>query len=176
MNATPDHLAVSAPPAGLELSVRTVPGRGVEITLRVDPELVVDGPTVAASPATAVAGDGGAPAPAPVPVTLNGSPPPAAPEERGGPPSSAAAAGDAIAVRAPLVGVVYRRPAPGDPPFVEVGSTVAEGDSLLIVEAMKMMNHIPAPAAGTVTAIDVEEKAIVDFDQVLVRLAPAGGP
>ncbi len=71
-------------------------------------------------------------------------------------------------VRSPMVGTAYRAPAPGAPPFVEVGDTVKEGQTLLIVEAMKTMNQIPSPRAGVVKAILVEDGEPVEFDQPLM--------
>jgi len=62
-----------------------------------------------------------------------------------------------------MVGTVYTQPEPGAPTFVKVGDQVAEGDTLLIVEAMKTMNHIPAPKAGTIKRILVEDGAAVEF-------------
>jgi acetyl-CoA carboxylase biotin carboxyl carrier protein len=67
------------------------------------------------------------------------------------------------AVTSPMVGTVYMQAEPGAPPFVSVGDKVAEGDTLLIVEAMKTMNHIPAPRGGTVKRILVEDGAAVEF-------------
>ncbi|MGI9386382.1 MAG: acetyl-CoA carboxylase biotin carboxyl carrier protein [Methyloligellaceae bacterium] len=72
------------------------------------------------------------------------------------------------AVTSPMVGTVYRAPEPGAQPFVEVGATVAMGETLLIVEAMKTMNQIPAPKAGTVTAILVEDGQPVEFGEPLI--------
>ncbi len=74
------------------------------------------------------------------------------------------------AVASPMVGTVYTQPEPGAPTFISVGSTVSEGDTLLIVEAMKTMNHIPAPRAGTVKRILVEDGAAVEFGTPLVIL------
>jgi acetyl-CoA carboxylase biotin carboxyl carrier protein len=67
-----------------------------------------------------------------------------------------------------MVGSVYRGPAPGAKPFVEVGSKVNAGDRVLIVEAMKTFNDIMAHKAGTVTAIMVEDKTPVEYGQVLM--------
>ncbi|MEN8895936.1 MAG: acetyl-CoA carboxylase biotin carboxyl carrier protein [Yoonia sp.] len=67
------------------------------------------------------------------------------------------------AVTSPMVGTVYMAAEPGAAPFVSVGTTVAEGDTLLIIEAMKTMNHIPAPKAGTVKRILVEDGGAVEF-------------
>lgn len=71
-------------------------------------------------------------------------------------------------VKSPMVGTFYRAASPEAKPFAEVGSKVKVGDTLCIVEAMKMMNQIEADKAGTVVAIDVEDGAAVEFDQVLV--------
>ncbi len=75
---------------------------------------------------------------------------------------------DANAVRSPMVGTVYLAAEPGAKPFASVGQTVAAGDTLLIVEAMKVMNPITAPSAGTVKAVLVENGQPVEFDQPLV--------
>jgi acetyl-CoA carboxylase biotin carboxyl carrier protein len=74
------------------------------------------------------------------------------------------------AVTSPMVGTVYMQAEPGAAPFVAVGATVAEGDTLLIIEAMKTMNHIPAPRAGTVKRIVVEDGAAVEYGTPLVIL------
>jgi acetyl-CoA carboxylase biotin carboxyl carrier protein len=69
-----------------------------------------------------------------------------------------------------MVGTVYMQAEPGSPPFISVGQQVAEGDTLLIVEAMKTMNHIPAPRAGTIKRILVEDSAPVEYGAPLVIL------
>ena len=74
------------------------------------------------------------------------------------------------AVTSPMVGTVYMQAEPGAPSFISVGTQVKEGDTLLIVEAMKTMNHIPAPKAGTVKRILVEDGAPVEFGAPLVIL------
>ena len=71
------------------------------------------------------------------------------------------------AVKSPMVGTAYRSPEPSAPPFIEVGSRVAQGDVLLIIEAMKTMNQIPAPRSGTVTAIFFESGQPVEFGEPL---------
>ena len=71
-------------------------------------------------------------------------------------------------VISPMVGIAFRAAEPGAPPFVEVGSTVNEGQTVMIVEAMKTMNHIPTPKAGTVTSILVEDGQPVEFGEPLV--------
>jgi acetyl-CoA carboxylase biotin carboxyl carrier protein len=67
------------------------------------------------------------------------------------------------AVTSPMVGTVYLSPEPGAPAFAAVGQTVSEGDTLLIVEAMKTMNHIPAPKSGTVKRILVGDGDTVEY-------------
>jgi len=74
------------------------------------------------------------------------------------------------AVVSPMVGTVYMQAEPGAPAFISVGTSVSEGDPLLIVEAMKTMNHIPAPRSGTVKRILVEDGAAVEFGAPLVIL------
>ncbi|WP_039966679.1 acetyl-CoA carboxylase biotin carboxyl carrier protein [Roseobacter sp. MED193] len=71
------------------------------------------------------------------------------------------------AVTSPMVGTVYLQAEPGAPAFISVGKQVNEGDTLLIVEAMKTMNHIPAPKSGTVKRILVEDGAAVEFGSPL---------
>ena len=77
---------------------------------------------------------------------------------------------DPGAVTSPMVGTVYMQAEPDAPAFVSVGTVVTEGDTLLIVEAMKTMNHIPAPRAGKVTRILVDDGAAVEFGSPLVIL------
>lgn len=72
------------------------------------------------------------------------------------------------AVTSPMVGTAYLSPEPGAPAFVKVGDTISEGQTLLIVEAMKTMNQIPAPASGTVKRILVEDGAPVEFGAPLM--------
>lgn len=83
-------------------------------------------------------------------------------------PSPAAPAASANAIRSPMVGTAFLSAEPGAAPFASVGQAVKAGDTLLIVEAMKVMNPITAPAAGTVTAILVENAQPVEFDQPLI--------
>jgi acetyl-CoA carboxylase biotin carboxyl carrier protein len=72
------------------------------------------------------------------------------------------------AVTSPMVGTAYLGPAPGAKPFIDIGSKVAAGETLLIIEAMKTMNQIPAPRAGTVTKILIEDAQPVEFGEPLV--------
>lgn len=72
------------------------------------------------------------------------------------------------AVTSPMVGTVYLQAEPDSPSFVSVGATINEGDTLLIIEAMKTMNHIPAPKSGTIKRILVDDGATVEFGTPLV--------
>jgi acetyl-CoA carboxylase biotin carboxyl carrier protein len=87
-------------------------------------------------------------------------------------PATAAAAADLSkhpgVVPSPMVGTAYWAPEPGAKPFIEVGSKVSAGQTLLIIEAMKTMNQIPSPRAGTVTQILVEDGQPVEFGEPLV--------
>ena len=114
---------------------------------------------VCREPAPVFAGTAARPAPA-VPAAAQ-----AAPE------TTAAEVFEPVAgtpVKSPMVGTAFLSPDPGSKAFVEVGDTVKAGDTLLIVEAMKVMNPITAPASGTVNAILVADAQPVEFDQTLV--------
>ncbi len=71
-------------------------------------------------------------------------------------------------VKSPMVGTIYRAPEPGAPNFVEIGTRVSQGQTLMIIEAMKTMNHIPAPKAGTVTQVLIENGQPVEFGEPMV--------
>jgi acetyl-CoA carboxylase biotin carboxyl carrier protein len=109
-------------------------------------------------------------APAPVmaaPMMTAGSPAPMA-----APAAAAALPEDPAAhpgvVTSPMVGTVYLQSEPGSPPFVSVGQTVKEGDTLLIIEAMKTMNQIPAPRAGTIRRILIEDGSPAEYGAPLM--------
>jgi acetyl-CoA carboxylase biotin carboxyl carrier protein len=95
-------------------------------------------------------------APAPAPAAAPAAAPVPAPANHPG------------AVKSPMVGTAYRRPSPDAKAFIEIGTTVKEGDKLLLVEAMKTFNEIVAPRAGTVTAILVEDGQPVEYGEPLV--------
>ena len=135
-----------------ELEVKREYGEDDALTVRVSRQGSIAAPVAMAAPAPAAA----APAPA--------TPAPAAPEAAEDP---ALAPG---AVTSPMVGTVYLQPEPGASSFVKVGDKVSEGQTLLIVEAMKTMNQIPAPRAGTVKRILVEDGAPVEFGAPLMIL------
>jgi acetyl-CoA carboxylase biotin carboxyl carrier protein len=123
-----------------------------EVRLRIVRQPVMAAP---AAPATQV----NVAAPAAGPVTVTSAP------------TAAAEASDADhpgAVTSPMVGVVYLSPEPGAPPFVTVGSRVTQGQTLLLIEAMKTFNQIKAPRAGTVTRILVENGMPVEYGEPLM--------
>jgi acetyl-CoA carboxylase biotin carboxyl carrier protein len=104
---------------------------------------------------------------APIPAAAYAAPAVAAPVAAIAAPA-AAGRNPANTVSAPMVGTVYMAPAPGARVFIEVGATVKEGQTLLIIEAMKTMNQIPSPKSGKVTEILVEDGSPVEYGQPLV--------
>ncbi len=106
-----------------------------------------------------------APIAAAAPVAYAAAPAAAAPAA---PADAAPARNPANVVNAPMVGTVYLAPAPGARAFIEVGATVKEGQTLLIIEAMKTMNQIPAPRSGKVTEILVSDAQPVEYGEALV--------
>ena len=105
----------------------------------------------------------GVPAAAPAPAALEAKP--AAP-----PPAEPPAGQEGHVVKAPMVGTFYRSPSPDAKPFVEVGQSVKEGDTICIIEAMKLMNEIEADASGVVKAVLVENGQPVEYGQPLFIL------
>jgi len=140
-----------------ELQVKRDYGEDNSLNVRVSRHL----PQMQAAPQMLAAAPAPAPMAAPAPTA-------AAPAAESGSDDPADLPG---AVTSPMVGTVYMQPEPGAAPFISVGDQVAEGDTLLIVEAMKTMNHIPAPHAGTVKRIVVEDGAAVEFGTPLVIVA-----
>ena len=122
--------------------------RRIRVARKAAPAAVHYAPAPLASPPAPAAASPGGPAPAEV--------------------GASAPAPNANAVKSPMVGTAYLSAEPGAAPFVSVGKPVSAGDTLLIVEAMKVMNPIVAPAAGTVKAVLVENGQPIEFDQPLV--------
>lgn len=110
------------------------------------------GPTVVAAAAAPVA------APAAAPIAAPAAAAPVAPATNG------------HQVLSPMVGTFYRSPSPSSPSFIEVGQTVKAGDTICIIEAMKMMNQIEADKSGVIEAILAEDGQPVEFDQPLVTI------
>jgi acetyl-CoA carboxylase biotin carboxyl carrier protein len=124
--------------------------------------------TAASAVGPVTAGD---PPPLPVAKASSGAVPPTVP-----PPAEAAVEEptSGTKIESPSVGLFWRSPSPGAPPFVEVGATVAAGDTVAIVEVMKLMNHVAAPVDGVVSAILVDNGAPVEFGQTIVVVDPQG--
>lgn len=78
-----------------------------------------------------------------------------------------------LTIEAPMIGTFYRAPGPGEPPFVEVGSTVEPTTVVCIIEVMKMMNSVPAGVAGTVVEVCCENAQPVEYGGALFRVQPA---
>jgi len=112
-------------------------------------------------------------APAAYAVQAPASAPSAPPASAPGAPAAAVPTGPDPAnhpgcVKSPMVGTAYRAPEPGAPPFIDIGTRVTQGQTLLISEAMKTMNHIPAPRSGVVKEILIENGQPVEFGEPLV--------
>ncbi|NQJ72460.1 acetyl-CoA carboxylase biotin carboxyl carrier protein [Streptococcus suis] len=116
------------------------------------PSPIVEAPLAPVAPAS----------PAPVPAVETSEP---APVEAGASPVA-----EGAVVESPLVGVAYLSPAPDKPVFVAVGDAVKKGQTLMIIEAMKVMNEVPADRDGVVTEILVANQDVVEFGQGLVRI------
>ena len=102
---------------------------------------------------------------APAPIAMAPAAAPAAASASSATPAAEVARGDAV--KSPMVGTVYLQPNPGSPAFVKLGDTVEAGQTLFIIEAMKTMNPIPAPKAGKIVQILVEDATPVEFGEPL---------
>ncbi|MCB1508090.1 MAG: acetyl-CoA carboxylase biotin carboxyl carrier protein [Hyphomicrobiaceae bacterium] len=105
---------------------------------------------------------------APMAAPAAAAPAPAAPAPAADKPAAEAVTGEVVP--SPMVGTAYYSPEPGARPFIEVGDTVREGQTLLIIEAMKTMNQIPSPRGGKVKAILVEDGQPVEYGEPLVLI------
>jgi acetyl-CoA carboxylase biotin carboxyl carrier protein len=125
---------------------------------------------------TVMGGGGAAPQnPAPPPAHDVRIPAPVSPAPGDASPAASApapAAGNLVDIKSPMVGTFYRSPAPEAPSYVEVGSRVSKGQTLCILEAMKLMNELEAEVAGTIREIVVENSEPVEYGQVLFRIEP----
>ena len=109
------------------------------------------------------------------PPVTSAPPAPAASQEAAPGPADAgsAPAGHLLEIKSPMVGTFYRAPAPDAPAYVDVGSRVKKGDTLCIIEAMKLMNELESEVVGTVAEVLVESGHPVEYGQVLFRIEPA---
>jgi acetyl-CoA carboxylase biotin carboxyl carrier protein len=122
----------------------------------------------AAAPVTVLQAPVSAPAAAPSAAQAAPAAAPSTP-----PPPAAAARSDLQTISAPMVGTFYRSPSPDDPPFVDVGSRITPGQTVCILEAMKLMNELEAEIGGEVVEILVDNGTPVEFGQALMRIRPA---
>lgn len=115
-----------------------------------------------------------APMAAPMPAPAAAPAAPAAPAAAPAPAAEAPkASSNLLDITSPMVGTFYRAPAPDAPNYVDVGSKVAPGDTLCIIEAMKLMNELECEVKGTIAEICVENAQPVEFGQVLFRVDPS---
>jgi acetyl-CoA carboxylase biotin carboxyl carrier protein len=128
--------------------------------VRISKTPAMSGGAVVAAPPPAVAPAAPGPAPTAAPAPAEGA-------------GGSAAQDDLAEVTSPMVGTFYAAPAPDAPPYVRVGQKVAVGDTLCIIEAMKLMNELEAEVAGTVAEIVVQNADPVEYGQVLFRIDPA---
>jgi len=107
------------------------------------------------------------------PVAAPAAPAPAAAAPSAAPPAAPAVRSDLIEITAPMVATFYRSPAPGEAAFVELGAKINVGQTVCILEAMKLMNELESEVSGEVVEILVENGTPVEFGQVLMRVKPA---
>jgi acetyl-CoA carboxylase biotin carboxyl carrier protein len=124
-------------------------------------------PDTFAAPASAAPVASAPVAAAPAPAAA-----PAAPAPSASSPEPAPAVASGTEITSPMVGTFYRAPTPDAPAYVEVGKKVSKGDTLCIIEAMKLMNELEAEISGTVTAILADNGEPVEFGQVLFHIEP----
>ncbi len=110
------------------------------------------------------------PAAAPVAIPVAA---PAAPAPAAAAPTPAEPKGNTIEVRSPMIGTFYRSPSPDKPAFVEVGQTIKAGDTVCVIEAMKLFNEIEAEISGTIVKVLVNDSTPVEYDQPLFLVEPA---
>ncbi|GAA4892300.1 acetyl-CoA carboxylase biotin carboxyl carrier protein [Flaviramulus aquimarinus] len=117
-----------------------------------------------------------APVAAPVPqvaAPVAAAPSVAPASEEAAPAAAATEDSKYITIKSPIIGTFYRKPAPDKPLFVEVGQTIAEGDVLCVIEAMKLFNEIESEVSGKIVKILVDDASPVEFDQPLFLVDPS---
>jgi acetyl-CoA carboxylase biotin carboxyl carrier protein len=151
-----EHLIRALDESGLDSIDIERGGTRVRLSKTPPPAAVVAAPAAGGAPS--------APAAVPPEASMAGD---------GEPAATPAPASTLAEVTSPMVGTFYRAPAPDAPSYVEVGQTVAKGDTLCIIEAMKLMNELEAEISGTVAEVCVENAEPVEYGQVLFRIEPA---
>lgn len=115
------------------------------------------------------------PVAAQVPQTVTSAQAPSAPSQSAEATPAAPAEDDSkyITIKSPIIGTFYRKPSPDKPTFVEVGQTIAEGDVLCVIEAMKLFNEIESEVSGKIVKVLVDDASPVEFDQPLFLVDPS---
>ena len=108
-----------------------------------------------------------------VPVAPVATPTPVAPETPAKTETPAEDDSKYVVIKSPIIGTMYRKPSPDKPMFVEVGSKINVGDTVCIIEAMKLFNEIESEVAGTIVKILVDDASPVEFDQPLFLVDPS---
>lgn len=109
----------------------------------------------------------------PIPQAAPAAPAPAAPAAATGAEATKSEDSKYITIKSPIIGTFYRKPAPDKPSFVEVGDSIAKGDVLCVIEAMKLFNDIESEVSGKVVKVLVEDSSPVEFDQPLFLIDPS---
>ncbi|WP_035992762.1 acetyl-CoA carboxylase biotin carboxyl carrier protein [Leptolyngbya sp. KIOST-1] len=138
----------------------TLKSSDFELTLRKPGAMVATAPSVTPGAVQEVVVSAPAPIVEPIPTATT---PPAVPPGKGS---------DLIAINSPMVGTFYRSPAPEEPPFVSVGDRISTGQTVCIIEAMKLMNELEAEVSGEVVEILVDNSQPVEFGQTLMLVRP----
>lgn len=139
----------------------TLKSADLELTLRKPGAMVVAPAPVAAPVVEAIAVSPASPIADPAPTSA--APPPVTPPGKGS---------DLVAIASPMVGTFYRSPAPEEPAFVGVGDRISSGQTVCIIEAMKLMNELEAEVSGEIVEILVENAQPVEFGQTLMLVRP----
>jgi len=114
------------------------------------------------------------PAPVPVQVAPVEASAPKAPVESAPPAAESKEDGSKyIEIKSPIIGTLYRKPSPDKPPFVKVGDKIEAGDTVCIIEAMKLFNEVESEVSGTIVKVLVEDSSPVEFDQPLFLIDPS---
>ncbi|MFM9006161.1 MAG: acetyl-CoA carboxylase biotin carboxyl carrier protein, partial [Flavobacteriales bacterium] len=111
--------------------------------------------------------------PAAAPVAIPAAAPVAAAPAPAAAPAAAEPKGNTIEVRSPMIGTFYRSPSPDKPAFIEVGQTIKAGDTVCVIEAMKLFNEIEAEVSGTIVKVLANDSTPVEYDQPLFLVEPA---
>ena len=136
----------------------------LKLAIKRDPDVKTQ---VVSSGASAPAPAASAPASAPAPAASSAPSAPAAPE------ATEKQGGNYVEIKSPMIGTFYRSPNPDSPSFVNVGDTVEKGQTVCIVEAMKLFNEIESEVSGTIVKVMVENASPVEYDQVLYLVDPS---